>query len=80
MFEFYPIIEIQVLIIHLPLDGHLGCLPLGALVNKAAVNFHFKFLSGCTPVCLQLVLRSRIAGSHNVLSQLLFFCFVFFET
>ena len=41
-FSFLFIAEWLVFIVfnHLPVDGHLGCFHLGAVVNKAAVNIH----------------------------------------
>jgi len=31
---------------HLPIDGHLGCFQVWAIMNKATVNIHVQFLCG----------------------------------
>ena len=51
-------------LIHLSVNGHLGCFHILATVNSAAMNiavhasFQITVLSGCIP-------RSRIAGSYG---------------
>ena len=51
-------------LIHLSIDGHLGCFHALTVVNSTAVNiwghvsFSMKVSSGCTP-------RSGIAGSYG---------------
>ena len=54
----------HIFLIHLSVDGHLGCFYVLAIVNSAALNiqvhvsFSMKFLSGYMP-------KSGIAGSYN---------------
>uniref|UniRef100_A0A8D1NQH7 Uncharacterized protein n=1 Tax=Sus scrofa TaxID=9823 RepID=A0A8D1NQH7_PIG len=65
MAEWYSIVYIyHIFLIQSSVDGHLGCFPLLAIVNRAAVNmqvhvsFLRKVLSGYKP-------KSGIAGSYG---------------
>ena len=67
MAEYYSIVWIcHILFIDLPIDGHLGCFHLLAIMNNAATYIHAQvFVWTFVFISLGYILRSGIAGSYG---------------
>ena len=56
----------RIFLIHSPVDGHLGCFPILAIVNNATMNIgvHVSFQMSVF-VLFGFIPRSRTAGSYG---------------